>query len=93
MSTCTQCGTRPGAHETVSGRLLCGDCYRRLAEFSGAGSAMVGGASPEQAVGTGLATGGWAGAADGETAALRRRRAKLAATEGFWSRLWVRVWG
>lgn len=93
MTTCSECADRAGTHGTVSGRTLCDDCYRRLAQRSGAGSAMTSGASATEAVGTGLAAGGFAGAVDAETEALRRRRAKLAATTGFWRRLWVRVWG
>lgn len=93
MSRCTRCRRRGARHRTVSGRTLCDRCYRDLGRFAGAGSAMVDGAGPAEAVGTGLATGNWAGATDAEAAAHRRRREKLARTSGFWRRLWVRVWG
>ncbi len=90
---CSRCRRRGARHTTVSGRALCDRCYRDLATYAGAGTAMVDGASPGEAVGTGLAAGQWAGAVRDDAEAARRRRAKLAHTTGFWRRLWVRVWG
>lgn len=55
--------------------------------------ALGGGAGAAEAVGTGLATGGFHDAVQGEQSAAAARRAKLAATEGFWNRLRVRVIG
>lgn len=93
MASCTECRRSPAPHETLSGRTLCDSCYRRLAEFTGAGAAMVDGAEPAAAVGRGLAAGAWAGSTRADPAATRRRRERLAAANGFWRRLWIRVWG
>ncbi|MFI5427502.1 hypothetical protein [Aeromicrobium sp. UC242_57] len=40
-----------------------------------------------------MAVGEFAGATDPEVDAIRQRRAKLAATTGFWRRLYVRIIG
>ena len=93
MTTCAECLRKPGRHETVSGRMLCDGCYQRLAGMAGAGSAMVTGADPATAVGTGIAASGWAGVTAADPEGSARRREKIAATRGFWRRLWVRVWG
>ncbi|KQY58568.1 hypothetical protein ASD11_02595 [Aeromicrobium sp. Root495] len=93
MTTCTECGTSPAPHDTISGRSLCAGCHRRLAEITGAVVSLGAGDSAAGAVGTGIATGGFHDAVEGERSAAAARRAKLAATEGFWNRLRVRVVG
>ena len=93
MTTCTECGASPAPFATVSGRELCEACHRRLAQVTGASVVLGSGGSPAQAVGTAIAAGAFHGAVQGEAGAMARRRAKLAATEGFWRRMWVRVVG
>lgn len=94
MARCDQCGRESSRAQTsVSGRGLCDGCYRQLAAFAGAASAMAAGAGVGEAIVTGVATRAYAGAFSGEAAAARARRAKLDATTGFWRRLWVRVVG
>lgn len=91
--TCDECGTSGATHGTPSGRTLCDGCYRSYVQLAGAATALAGGGGAGAAVATGIAAGAYAGATDAEVAAIRGRRAKLAATRGFWRRLWVRVVG
>ena len=90
---CEQCGRSPAPHATPSGRALCAACYRSLASFGGAGSAMIGGAGPEQAVGTGIAAGGFAGAVEADLQRQIALNKRIAETKGFWRRRWLRVVG
>jgi hypothetical protein len=90
---CQQCRRRRPRHETLAGRRLCQDCFRDLAAYAGAGSAIVSGGGAGEALVTGMATRAYAGAFTGEARAARARRAKLDATQGRWRRLWVRVVG
>lgn len=91
--TCAECGGAGATHSTPSGRTLCDGCYRRLAQATGAVAGLSGGGSVTDGVVTGMATGAYAGATDPEVDAIRARRAKLAATSGFWRRLYVRLVG
>lgn len=90
---CDECGGTGAVHTTASGRVVCDDCYRRLAQLTGAVTGLSGGGSVADAVATGIAVGGFAGATDPEVDAIRARKTKLAATSGFWRRLYVRVIG
>lgn len=91
--TCAECGGVDATHPTPSGRNLCAGCYQRLAQATGAVMGLSGDGSVVDGVVTGMATGASAGATDPEVDAIRTRRAKLAATSGFWRRLYVRVIG
>ena len=91
--TCDECGRPSAVHLTPSGRHLCDDCHRDLTFLAAAGSTFVGGVDVVESVATGFASRAYAGTADAEVEAIRARRAKLAATTGFWRRLWVRVVG
>jgi len=93
MATCAQCEKARATTESPTGRPLCEACRTQMTQLGAAGSAMVAGESIATAVGTGIAAGGLAGATEGEAKASAARRAKLDATEGFWRRLWVRIWG
>lgn len=90
--TCDQC-SNPSVSTTTSGRRLCEDCLRRFGTIAGAATALASGAGPVQAVATGLATGGYIGAVEADRAYQRDLKAKVAATEGFWRRMWVRIVG
>lgn len=90
---CDECGKAGASHETVSGRSLCDGCYRRLAQATGAVVGLGDGGGLAGGVATGVSVGGFAGSTDAETEAIRARRAKLAATTGFWRRLYVRIIG
>lgn len=80
MARCDQCCRATGSTFTApSGRELCERCYGRIVRRV---------VRPP-----GRYARGWAGAVKGEAAAAEARRAKLAATKGFWRRLWVRVVG
>ncbi len=91
--TCTECGAHPAAHLTSSGRRLCPGCFRRLGAATGAAVGLTQGAEVGPAIVQGVATGQYAGAMAADREYQRGRRQKLAATEGFWRRLWVRVVG
>lgn len=93
MAVCAQCGKHEGTYRSPAGRLLCASCHRGLATLGGAGAALVSGASAPEAVGAGIAAGGFAGAVARDlerTIALNQR---IAQTRGFWRRLWLRVVG
>lgn len=90
---CDECGGPGATHPTASGRVVCDGCYRLLAQLTGAVAGLSGDGSVADGVATGVAVGGFAGATDPEVDAIRGRRAKLAATSGFWRRLYVRVIG
>jgi hypothetical protein len=90
---CDRCRAVPAPVLTTSGQRLCQACYRRLASVTGAAIALAEGQGVGTAIVDGIAAGGFADAVAGEAAAARRRRAKLAATTGFWRRIWVRVIG
>ncbi len=91
--TCAECGGTNARHITTSGRQLCDDCHRRLVGLAGAGAAAAGGAGLGEAMTTGFGAAAYADAVADERSAAQRRRDKLAATRGFWRRLWVRVVG
>lgn len=91
--TCDSCGRPDARHETVSSRHLCPGCHRTHITLAGAATSMSTGGGAPEAVGVGLAAGGFAGASDAEVDAIRERRRKLAGTSGFWRRLWVRLVG
>jgi hypothetical protein len=90
---CSSCGNAPATQTTPTGRKLCPNCYRQLAELTGASVALIDGQGPVTAVAQGIATGQYAGALEADRAYQRRLRAKLAGTTGFWNRLWVRIVG
>lgn len=91
--TCSECGAPDARHTTMSGRHLCDDCHRVLVGLAGAGAAAAGGGGLGEAMTTGFGAAAYANAVADERSAGERRRAKLAATRGFWRRLWVRVVG
>ena len=91
--TCTECGVAGARHTTMSGRSLCDDCHRRLVGMAGAGAAAAGGAGLGEAMTTGFGAAAYANAMADERTSGQERRDKLAATHGFWRRLWVRVVG
>lgn len=91
--SCTECGAADARHATVSGRQLCDACHRRLVGMAGAGAAAAGGAGLGEAMTTGFGAAAYANAVADERTAGQRRRDKLAATRGFWRRVWVRVVG
>lgn len=93
MRRCVECGEAGTARATPSGRVLCGDCLRRLTALAGAGGALAQQGSDTEVIVAGLAAGAFAGAMSGEAQAARQRAAKLARTTGFWRRLWVRIVG
>lgn len=93
MTVCHDCGGDAAHKATATGRTLCESCWSRFVGLAAAGSAMVTGEGAESAVGAGIAAAGFASILDAEADAARAREAKLAATEGFWRRLWVRVVG
>jgi ribosomal protein S27E len=90
---CQQCGRNTASFQTPSGRSLCEGCYRQLATYGGAGSALVSGAGIPEAVGTGIAVGGFAGAVEADLQRQIELNRRLAETKGFWRRLWLRVVG
>lgn len=90
---CDNCGNPDARHETVSDRQLCGTCHRIYVTLGGAATSLSTGGGASEAVGIGLASSGFAGASDAEVEAIRARRRKLAGTEGFWRRFWVRIVG
>lgn len=92
MVLCENCAAE-ATRESISGRRLCHDCYAMIVGGTAAGSAIAGGAGLGQAATTGFGAKGYAGAFLDEAEASRVRREKLAATSGFWRRLWVRVVG
>jgi hypothetical protein len=91
--SCDECGTSGADHGTPSGRSLCDDCYQAYVQLAGATTALAGGSGVGGAVATGIASGAYAGASDAEVDAIRGRRTKLASTQGFWRRLYVRIVG
>jgi hypothetical protein len=92
-SQCDQCHRHPSRHATATGRRLCDQCYRDLAGATGAAFSLSQGESTTQAIVTGVAARHYAGAMDAARDHKHRQELKLAQTEGFWRRLWVRVVG
>lgn len=90
---CSQCGAAGARHTTTSGRHLCDECHRVLVGLAGAGAAAAGGGGMGEAMTTGFGAAAYSNAVADERTAGQKRRDKLAATHGFWRRLWVRVVG
>lgn len=90
---CDQCAKAPATQRTPTDRGLCDSCHERFVMGAAAGTVLADGGSPEQAVGTGIAAAGYRSSLDVEGEHRSRQRAKLAATEGFWARLKVRIIG
>ncbi|MGF7121606.1 hypothetical protein AB4Z09_04505 [Rhodococcus sp. TAF43] len=67
--------------------------YKDITAAAGAGAALLGGDSPELAVGKGVAARGFAGATQASYHDQLRWRAKVANTHGFWRKLKVIVIG
>ena len=91
--TCSECGRAAATHEMASGRGLCPDCFRTFVERAGAGTALASGASATEAIVTGIAAGGYSETVSEVAVKSAAKKRKLAQTEGFWKRLWVRVVG
>ncbi|NMM91246.1 hypothetical protein B2J88_44260 [Rhodococcus sp. SRB_17] len=67
--------------------------HKDLAMYSGAGASLLGGDSPETAVGNGIAARGYAGATNASYDYHVNWSKKVAATHGFWRKLKVIVIG
>lgn len=91
--TCEQCTDLPPTKVSPTGRPLCEACFAQLTGLSAAGSTLAGGGDASSAVGAGIAATGFTSSMDVEGQHRDGQRAKLAATEGFWARLKVRVIG
>lgn len=91
--TCEQCATLPATKVSPTGRSLCESCFAHLAGLSAVGTTLAGGGDPPSAVGAGIAATGFTSSMDIESQHRAGQRAKLAATEGFWARLKVRLIG
>ena len=90
---CVECGKAAASRTTTSGRQLCPDCFRRLGLATGAAVGLSEGQDAGSAIVQGVAAGQYAGAMASDREYQRRLHEKLATTEGFWRRLWVRVVG
>ena len=93
LPICTECAHRPSLTFTTSGRRLCEGCRQQLRRLTGTAVALAAGHGPAHAVAAGIATGAYTGAVERDQVYQRALRAKVAATEGFWSRMWVRIIG
>lgn len=91
-TTCDQCGN-PTAGPATNGRRLCAGCLRKFGTIAGAATALASGQGPDQAIVVGIATGGYIGAVEADRVYQRDLKAKVAATDGFWRRMWVRIVG
>lgn len=67
--------------------------HRDLTGLAGAGVSLVGGDSPEEAVGKGIAARGYAGATNASLDYHMAWTDKLSKTKGFWKRLKVIIIG
>lgn len=67
--------------------------HKELTMYGGAGASLLGGDSPETAVGKGIAARGYAGATSQSYKYHTRWRQKVASTHGFWRKLKVIVIG
>lgn len=90
---CAECEAADARHITMTGRQLCDDCHRVFVGIAGAGAAVAGVSGVGGALTTGFGAAAYANAMSDEHDAAAEREAKLAATRGFWRRLWVRVVG
>jgi hypothetical protein len=76
-----------------TGRLLCDQCFGRLTGLAAAGGALVSGGGAESAVGSAIAASGFSSAMERESQHRDEQSRKLAAADGFWRRLKIRVVG
>ncbi len=92
-TTCAQCNSPASSTASPTGRPLCGPCSLQLYGLAGAGTSLVSGGSPGDAIGTAIATAGHADSMDVEGQHRASQRKKLAAADGFWARLKIRLIG
>lgn len=76
-------------HDTAPSKLS----HRDLTGLAGAGVSLLGGGSPEEAVGKGIAARGYAGATNASLEYHMAWTDKLSKTKGFWRRLKVIIIG
>ncbi|MFX0538954.1 hypothetical protein ACQBAT_12310 [Ornithinimicrobium sp. Y1847] len=93
MALCQQCERRRASTTTVTGRSLCSTCSKESGSQIRAGAIVARGGSVGRVVSGGRTARSFRGMYKGEAEAARQRREKLANTEGFWHRLWVRIVG
>jgi hypothetical protein len=76
-----------------SGRNLCDQCFARLTGLAAAAGTLAAGGSNQAAVGSAIASAGYSGAMEDEAQHGAEQRRKLAAADGFWERLKIRIIG
>ena len=75
------------------GRPLCAEHYALEIGLEAGGASYASGAGIDEAITTGYAAKAYVGSVDAEHTAAANREAKLASTDGFLKRLWVRIVG
>lgn len=91
-TTCAVCG-KPATKESTMGRPLCDEHYAFEIGVEAGGSAYASGSGVGEAIMKGYVAKAYVGSVDAEKEAVAAREAKLASTQGFLKRLWVRVVG
>jgi hypothetical protein len=91
--TCEECRGRRATKLSPTGRNLCDQCFARLTGLAAAAGTLVAGGSNQAAVGNAIASAGYSGATEGEAQHRAEQRRKLAAADGFWQRLKIRIIG
>lgn len=94
MARCTQCGHSDATKQMpATGRAVCPACWKKFVQIAAVGMGATNGTGGAATLATAVVAGQYANVIEQERAAAEQRRAKLAATEGFWRRMWVRIVG